>query len=299
VSIAVINIAFGVATWLLTTAALRPVGRMRASAEVLAAEGGTALLPAGPPDDEIAELARTLNALIVKLRAATDRERQIVSDASHELRTPLAIVRTQLELARTDAHSVEQLTDDIAAAEASLERLSKLADALLELSRVDSRATGGTATVDELGAELAAAADRGRLRASDRSVRIDYDDRTGPEDAGRLVGLPRHEAGRILDNLVSNALAAVGDDGRIELTLSGERSGIRLTVSDTGGGMDVTFVPHAFERFTRQGASRTGGGAGLGLAIVAGLAEAAGGGVTLENEPGTGLQVVVAVPFAG
>ncbi|MET0974281.1 MAG: HAMP domain-containing sensor histidine kinase [Leifsonia sp.] len=297
-SIAVINIAFGVATWLLTTAALRPVGRMRASAEVLAAEGGSDLLPEGPPDDEIAELARTLNALIVQLREATDRERQIVSDASHELRTPLAMVRTQLEIARTEARSVEQLTADIVAAEASLDRLSKLADGLLELSRVDAHSTGGTSTVDELGAELAAAADRGRLRASARNVRIDYDDRTDAASAERLVALPAHEVARILDNLVANSLAAIGDDGRIDLGLELDASGVRLTVADTGGGMDPDFEDHAFERFSRQSAARTGGGAGLGLAIVAGLVDAAGGRIALENDQGAGLTVAVSVPFA-
>src|SRR5487761_2060715 len=91
VTLAIINLGFGAASWFIGTAALNPVNRLRRSAEELAAAPGKELLPVGAADDEIAQLARTLNELIRELRASADRERQVVSDASHELRTPLAI----------------------------------------------------------------------------------------------------------------------------------------------------------------------------------------------------------------
>ena len=298
VAIAGIDIALGAASWALTTVALRPVRRMRAAAEVLAREGGDETLPAGPPEDEIAELARTLNTLILRLRAAADRERQIVSDASHELRTPIAIVRTQLEVARAEASSVEQLTADIARAEVALARLSHLADDLLELSRIDAQPVGGSASVGELATALTDAADRARLRALGRHVAVDYDDSEAVE-ADLRVALSTTDAGRILDNLVSNALAAIGEDGSIDLRLVAGPTAVELRVSDTGGGMEPSFAAHALKRFTRADDARTGTGAGLGLAIVDGLASAAGGSIELLNRPGDGLTVVVVLPVLG
>ena len=103
VSIAVINIGFGVASWWIGSAALRPVTRLRRSAEELVSAPSAELLPVGPAQDEIADLATTLNELIGGLRASAERERQIVSDASHEFRTPLAIIQTRLELAQREA----------------------------------------------------------------------------------------------------------------------------------------------------------------------------------------------------
>ncbi|MEJ3405906.1 HAMP domain-containing sensor histidine kinase [Rathayibacter sp. YIM 133350] len=302
-SIAVINIAFGVGSWLLSTLALRPVGRMRASAETLAAEAGTELLPAGPPDDEIAELARTLNALILRLRAATERERHIVSDASHELRTPLALVRMQLEIARAEAASVDQLTSDIARAEAALARLQKIADGLLELSRVDAAGVQGESSLAEISAEVTDAVDRARMQAVDVGAVVEYElpetgaaaEAASTTDPGLRVHMAASDVGRVLENLVSNALAA--GSSRLAVTLRTTATEIELVVSDDGGGMSEDFAPRAFERFSRQSTARTASGAGLGLAIVDGLVTRAGGSIDLHNRPGSGLDVLVRMPL--
>ncbi len=87
VAFALINLGFGVAAWLIGSAALSPVTRLRRSAADLVSSPSTVLLPVGPAQDEISALAETLNELIRELRASADRERQIVSDASHEFRT--------------------------------------------------------------------------------------------------------------------------------------------------------------------------------------------------------------------
>ena len=297
VALAIINLGFGAASWFIGTAALNPVNRLRRSASDLAARPGGELLPVGPADDEISQLARTLNELIGELRASADRERQIVSDASHELRTPLAILQTKLELAQSQAGTLAQMRTEVASAQETLQRLSALATSLLELSRIDAQSARGSATVDELATELADAADRGRLRVGAGHAVIDFAVDLPP--SSRAVAISTHDFGRICDNLVNNSLAARPDSGRIELTMRSLPNGVRLTVDDEAGGMDEAFVPHAFDRFARDTErSADSTGAGLGLAIVSAIVSVAGGDVGLVNSRGSGLRVEISLPYA-
>ncbi len=303
VALAIINLGFGASSWFIGTAALNPVNRLRRSAEELAATPDGELLPVGAADDEIAQLARTLNELIGELRASADRERQIVSDASHELRTPLAILQTKLELAQSQATTLAQMRTEVASAQQTLLRLSTLATSLLELSRIDAQSARGSATVDELAVELADAADRGRLRVGGGPVQIDFT--VDAKHGGRVVAISAHDFGRVCDNLVNNALAARPDDGRIELILHERANGILLAVDDEAGGMTEGFVSHAFDRFARDqqsspgspGSAAANSGAGLGLAIVSAIVHLAGGEIRLLNRPEHGLRVEVDLPF--
>ena len=295
-SIAGINIAFGAASWFIGSAALSPVGRLRRSAARLVSTSGTELLPVGPAHDEISELAHTLNELIGQLRTSAERERQIVSDASHELRTPLAIMQTQLELAQRQATTLAAMKTDVAAAQRTLARLSVLATSMLELSRIDAQAAPGHSTTGALAAELADAADRGRQHVGHRDIRIEYSsDIPEPETA---VAVSEGDFGRVCDNLVNNALAAMEQSGLIELALVAREDGVSLRVGDNAGGMDKAFEPVAFDRFSRADDARAGEGSGLGLSIVAGIAAVSGGEVTLDNRPGDGLAVEVRFPLA-
>ena len=103
--------------------------------------------------------------------------------------------------------------------------------------------------------------------------------------------------GRVCDNLVTNALAALGEAGVIDLSVVIRDDELVLRVGDTAGGMNEEFVPHAFDRFSRANDSRTAGGAGLGLSIVAGIVSVSGGAVTLQNSPGHGLTVEATFPL--
>lgn len=288
VAIALIVIGFAAASWIIGTLALRPVTRLRRSAVELAARAGGELLPVGPADDEISRLAGALNELISQLRESAERERQLVSDASHELRTPLAILLTQLELAQHGDEAA--LRRDLAAATRTLERLSQLATSLLELSRIEAQSAPGRADYADLALELTDAADRGRLRAGDAPIVIVT--HVGALDDETPIAVPVQDFGRVADNLIGNALAAAADGpARIELTLEHRASGAVLTVADDAGGMDPEFADRALTRFARASGARQG--AGLGLAIVAGVARLSGGSVTLHNDPGHGLAVEV------
>jgi two-component system OmpR family sensor kinase len=296
-SVVVLNVGYASASWLIGTAALRPVSRMRTTAEELVTSESKELLPVGPAQDEIARLAHTLNELIIHLRSSAARERQIVSDASHELRTPLAVLQTQLQLAQAEDASIDQMRHDVAAAQRTVARLSGLATALLALSRIDAQVVRGSASVDVLAGELADGVDRARSTVGAREVEIDFE--ADVVNGAARVWVDAPDFGRIVDNLLSNASAAVGASGHIDARLVQDRAGIALTVSDDGGGMDDAFLPHATERFARSDSSRGGTGAGLGLAIVAGIVAVAGGKLEFRNNPGEGLTVLVTLPAPG
>lgn len=293
-ALAVLTLVFGAASWLLTGAALRPVAHLRRSADSLIGADSAETLPVSPAHDEVQQLARTLNTLIGSLRAAAERERQLVSDASHELRTPVAILQAQLELIRTGDRST--LTSDVAAAERAVQRLGGLVSNLLELSRIEAGSETGHATVRQLAEELVAAVDRARFVARTTDIRIDFESPQAAPGNGQ-VPIAAHEFGRIVDNLLGNAIHALGSTGVVTASLTLTDAGVLLTVVDTGPGIDAEFLPRALDRFSQAQPARTGGaGTGLGLAIVAAAVRAARGTVTLSNVPGSGLQVVVTLP---
>jgi signal transduction histidine kinase len=289
-----LTLLFGAVSWRLTGAALRPVTRLRRSADAIIASGTEELLPVGPAKDEITDLARTLNRLIHNLRASVSRERQMVSDASHELRTPLAVLQTQLELLRTgDRNSINS---DILAAERATTRVTELVESLLELSRLDAGRPPAPATVGALLDEAGEAIDRARLRATSDDVEInlnlpEHTDRAAP------VPMPALLYGRVLDNLFSNALRAVKGKGQITATIRQDPSHLITVITDNGPGINPEFLPHAFDRFSQEDNVRgTGDGSGLGLAIVAAAAASVNGSVTLQNAAGAGLIVKLSIP---
>ncbi|MET4782460.1 HAMP domain-containing sensor histidine kinase [Glaciihabitans sp. UYNi722] len=289
----IIVIGFGIASWLLTAAALRPVSRMRRQARALVAEGSTEPLPVGPARDELSALATTLNEFIADVRQSVDRERQLVSDASHELRTPLAILMTQLELAHLNSGDAASLEAEIVTAQRSVARLSGLATGLLELSQIEARPPESGSGWDELAAELAASVDRSRLLAVAKGVTIDFDVTAEPSDASYLIAAGNF--GRLVDNLSTNAIAAVDEGGSVRIALRHSTGELVLNVVDDGPGMTEEFLPIAFDRFSRPDEARAKrtGGSGLGLSIVHAMVAAANGRVTLANSDGFSVMVTL------
>lgn len=324
-----ILVAFGIASWVMATAVLRPVNRMRREAERLSVAPERAELPVGPAQDELASLATTLNAFLARTRQATERERQMVSDASHELRTPLAILTTQLDLASLDADDAGALAGHIDRAKNSVARLSRLANDLLTLSRIEEserRSEDGdqspSTAWSDLGDEVMAAVDRVRLIASTKDITVDFDleapashDVGAGHGSGDIAAEPHYRLdtggmAQLVTNIAGNAVAALPRGGGILVTWRADRGVGELRVTDDGPGVPETFVPVAFDRFTRPDEARTSrpapdpatgviplpGGSGLGLAIVRAIAERAGGTASLRNVRSGGLEVTVRVP---
>jgi two-component system OmpR family sensor kinase len=287
--------AFGFASWLLVAAALGPVRRMRHQAESLGIES-TAVLPVGQANDELSELATTLNAFLARVRASSAREKQVVSDAAHELRTPLSALKTQLELAHDDFDDAPALAAQVIAAEKSVARLSSLATNMLELSRLDAHALPvPPSSADQLVSELMGSVDRARMIGLAGGAEVGFTV-SGAGSAARFAISPENFA-RLADNLLANSVAVISQGGSVDADLSAVPDGIVLRISDSGPGMDEAFLPHAFDRFSRPDDSRTAstGGGGLGLALVQAIVTASQGTVQLQNT-GSGLLVTVSIP---
>jgi signal transduction histidine kinase len=293
-------LAFGGTAWLLTTIALRPVTRMRRTAETLSAGPTSGDLPVGATEDELAALARTLNAFLQRQRESAELERRMVSDASHELRTPLAALTARLELAHRSFGDADALEREILEAEASAARLTSLANTLLELSRLDEHdAPDEPVRATALVTELMGAVDRARSLGA--AAGIDLDFTVGLDDEDRLYRVASSAFGRVIDNLLANALAFSPTGGSVRVALTQDAdAALRLAVTDEGPGLPEDFLPRAFERFARADESRrrVRGGSGLGLALVRGVAERAGGGATIENRREGGAVATVVIPPA-
>ena len=272
-------------------AALRPVEAMRARAAEVSATGSPQRLPVPPAQDELRRLGDTLNRMLDRLQRALERERAFVDDASHELRTPLAVHKAELELALRYGSTKEELRAAIASAVDDAERLAQLADSLLVIARSDKGELAlkrERVEVRELFATL-----RARLGARAQRDRRPLTFEDDPELA--LAG-DRTRIEQALVNLVENALRH--GDGPVHVWPRSVDGRIEIHVSDAGRGFPRDFLPHAFERFRRADAARSGDGAGLGLAIVKAIAEAHGGSAGARNANGGGADVWIDVPLA-
>jgi signal transduction histidine kinase len=232
-----------------------------------------------PGDDEIAELGRTLNAMLARIETTIAHERAFIDDAAHELRSPLAVLRGELELTADDPQDAEAVAQGVASALEEADRLARLTEDLLTLARADAgQLYPGEATTELLGA------------AEECLRRLPHRDDVRVEASGEPV-IVRGDATwihQIVTNLVVNAERYARS--RIVVTTARHAELALLVVADDGPGFPPALLEQAFDRFSRGDGARTrsGGGAGLGLAIVSSLADAVGGTVRASNGPPLG-----------
>ncbi len=273
----------------LAAAALRPVEAMRRRAAAVAATA-PGRLPVPSSRDEISRLATTLNEMLARLEAAFEHERQFVANASHELRTPLAMLRTELELALRRPRTHDELHEAVQSAAQETNRLSQLAEDLLLIARADQGALPLRTEPVDVGELLSTVTERFARRAHELGQEID----ARPTSASVAVDPSRVE--QALANLVDNALAHGA--GPIDLFAVERDDVVELHVADAGPGFPAGFLERAFDRFSRADEARTTGGSGLGLSIVALIAQAHGGSVGAANRPHGGADVWLALPRA-
>ncbi|MCP2337313.1 sensor histidine kinase [Actinomadura rupiterrae] len=293
---AVALVGFG--AYLLAGAALRPVERLRRRLADISEHDLDARLRVPSTRDEIATLARTMNAVLDRLARALARERGFVADAGHELRTPLTTLKAELELARQPGRSREALASAVAAAAEDTDRLIRLAEDLLLLARADEGHAFLRPRRIAPHEILAAAVRSASTRAASHQVTLRLD-----SDEGLHLVADPDRLRQAVDNLLNNALRHSPPGGVIDVGLGHRgRSGRAVAVievRDHGPGFPPDLLPAVFERFRRADTarSRADGGTGLGLAIVRSIAHAHGGRVVADNPPGGGARVRLELPL--
>jgi signal transduction histidine kinase len=272
-------------TWMVAGRALRPVERIRAQVAAISAQELDRRVPEPTGEDEIARLARTMNAMLDRLERSQDRQRRFVSDASHELRSPIATIQHQLEvaLAHPEGFTVNELANELLPED---RRMAHVVEDLLLLARADEdilRVGRRPVDLDDL-----LLTEAGRLRQRGK-VSVD----TAAISAGRVLG-DRAQLARLVRNLVDNAERHAAST--VSLGLETSSNTVRMTVADDGAGVPAAERERIFERFTRldDARARDSGGAGLGLAIVAEVARAHGGSVGVDGD--LGVRFVVTLP---
>lgn len=272
-------------------AALAPIEAMRRRAAEIQAQDPVERLPVSEADDEVRRLGLTLNSMLDRLQAALAHERRFVSDASHELRTPLAILKAELEVALMSDQSGPELRAAVASAAEEADRLSQLAQDLLVVASSDQ----GRLTLQRVPLAAADILESTRTRFASRAQSDGVELSVQAPD-GLVLEADRIRLEQALTNMVENALRH-GDGDVVLRARPGPDGAVALSVTDRGPGFSEEFVGQAFERFSRADASRGGGGAGLGLAIVEAIATAHGGHASIENlRPGTEVTVVIPAP---
>jgi signal transduction histidine kinase len=259
--------------------AMTPIAELTATARKIEQTGDPGeRIPTVEADDEVAELARTLDGMLHALdtsRAETEdalrRQREFVADASHELRTPLTSVLANLELL---AESLQGEQEEAAnSALRSSRRMRRLVADLLLLARHDA-ARQAPHTPTDLGQVLVEAAAELGVISDDHQVSI---------DAGTaIVDGARDELHRLTLNLMENAIRHTPPGTHVHASVECVDGVVRLTVSDDGPGVPPELKERVFERFVR-GAGDRGGSSGLGLSIVHAVAQSHGGTVTIDS----------------
>ncbi|MEU9391385.1 HAMP domain-containing sensor histidine kinase [Streptomyces sp. NPDC048324] len=288
----------GVAGALWVRWSLRPLSRVAATAtrvsELPLASGEVALPPRAPESDprsEVGQVAGAFNRMLghvedalTKRHASEERLRSFAADASHELRTPVASVRGHAELALLHPGPVPpKITRALERIAAESGRMGEMVDEMLLLARLDAGRPLERHPVDLTMLVLDAVTDA-RAAGPDHRWSLDL-----PEEPVSVDG-DAHRLQQVLANLLTNARVHTPAGTKVTVSLETEGRSVLLKVHDDGPGVPKDVQPTIFERFTRAEHRRRsdapGGGAGLGLSIVAAVAEAHGGSVELESRPG-------------
>ncbi|MBI4218829.1 MAG: HAMP domain-containing protein, partial [Chloroflexi bacterium] len=286
--------------WLLAGRALRPLRQITATARRVAERSLHERIALAGPNDEIKDLADTLDAMLERLDRSFDSQRRFVGNASHELRTPLTINRTLIEVALANPQANESLRQLGTTLLAVNQRHERLIDGLLTLASSEQRVTNSVAVDLADIARRVVTESHPTIQNAGVDIRADLQPASAHGDPLLLE--------RLTQNLIDNALRYnVPEHGWIAVTTGVIDGGVQLSVENTGPRVPPNEVSSLFEPFRRlAGTERLADsarapvtrGAGLGLSIVRAVAHAHGGDVHASAREGGGLTVRVRIPVA-
>jgi len=256
--------------------------------------------------DEVSALAAAFNQMAEQLQTADRQQRELetlrrdlIAWVGHDLQTPLTSMRAILEaLSDGVVEDPETVNRYLLTAQREVMSLSALIDDLFQMSQLDA---GGfpldraNASISDLVSDTLESFSHLALQ---REIKLEgqVDSNVDP------VFMDTKAIGRVLNNLISNALRHTSGGGEIKVNARRTGSGVEVTISDTGEGIRLQDIPHIFERFYRGDASRSRsrnrgtGGAGLGLAIARGIIQAHGGDIQVESQLGQGTRFTFHIP---
>jgi histidine kinase len=278
VSILAGAVAAAIVAWLMTRLLSKPVKEIRSTTHALAT-GNYSERVAEPSIDELADLARDVNALADALESTEVSRAQLISDVTHELRTPLTSIDGYVEGAADGVFTSEEMLGSVTE---ETRRMRKLIDDLSMLSRAQE----GSLVLDRSDTDL--------LQLSNETA-----ERLHPqfEAAGvtlSVSGVPAVASvdpiriGQVLTNLLGNALGHSAVNGAVTMITREDTDGVTVIITDAGDGIAAADLPRVFDRFYR-GTTTSRAGTGIGLAIARGIVDAHGGTITADSDgPGTG-----------
>jgi heavy metal sensor kinase len=296
VALPVALVLAGFSGFALARKALAPIDAMAHKAERISAERLNERLPIENPEDELGHLAQAFNATLARLEAAFDQLRRFTADASHELRTPLTAIRSVGEVALQVPKSMTEYRDVIGSMLEETDRLTRLVDTLLTLSRADAGQIHVQRTDISLLGLAQEASSLVEVLAEEKRQRISVEG-----EPALMVSGDRLILRQALVNLIDNAIKYSPAEAEIVVRVrAGKDNQPTVEVVDQGPGVPQEHQSRIFDRFYRvdSARSREWGGAGLGLAIVRWAVEIHGGQVSFESVEGQGSTFRVVLPSA-
>lgn len=241
---------------------------------------------------ELAPLTRVLSQVVARLREAYETERRFMSDAAHELKTAVAVVKSSIQVLEMRSRSAEEYRDGLNRLLDDNQRVEDLVSRMLIFARTNEETTKPAGEVD-VAEEILSALGEISVYAEAKGIHVEHE--TGGHLRARIAP---GELKTVISNLVMNAIQHSAEGSSVRVAARTIDTRILVVVQDFGTGISADNLPHVFDRFFREDASRSRetGGAGLGLSICKAIVEKAGGVIEIDSEKGRGTIVQVRLP---
>lgn len=285
----------GFGGYFLATRALRPIDEITNTAQQITAQGLSKRLDYQGALDEVGRLAQTFDEMLTRLQSSFERERRFTADAAHELRTPLTVLKGQIDVTLSRKRNSVEYENKLHELSTQVERLIRLSNALLFLSRSDQNQISFQATSVNLCELLDVLIEQFQPFANKKGLKLIKkfsNELFVYGDNDHLI--------RLFMNLLENALKYTPADGEIILDAVKESNKIQITIHNTGAGISQEHLPHLFERFYRVDEDRSSqtGGSGLGLAIAQEIVNMHKGGIEAQSSQDKGVTISVRLPLS-
>ncbi len=283
----------GVIGVFLADRALRPIDRITRTAATISAGTLTRRIGYQGPDDELGRLAHTFDQMLDRLEDFFRREQRFVSDAAHELRTPLTVLKGQMEVTLARPRKPSEYQRVLQSLLEQVDRLIRLSNALLFLSRADQQQVDWQPARVNLSDVLAAILEQLQPLADERRLTVQAE----LPPVLPAWGDPDYLT-RLFLNVLDNAIKYTPEGGLIQVQAERSAAALQVRIHNSGPGLPPETLRHLFDRFYRADASRdrTAGGAGLGLAIAREIVLLHKGDIRAESAPGKGVTFFITLP---